>query len=343
MSTPSQKARRVVPSRLPFVQAPMAGGPSTPELAAAVSAAGGFGFVAGGYLSPEGLGQALDRTRALTSAPIGVNLFVPSPREVDDTAIARYAEQLAPEAERLGVALGAPHWDDDGFDAKVDVLVSAGVHTVTFTFGVPTADAVARLRAAGVLVGVTVTSPAEAELAAGSGADSLVVQGTEAGGHQGVFDPAEPNLTPLVTALGGIGPLGLPMVAAGGIASAEDVRTVLDAGAAAAQVGTALLCTPEAATSAPYRQALLDGRYPDTVVTRAFSGRWARGLANRFAVEHPDAPAGYPHVHHLTRPLRAAATAAGDPDVPNLWAGTGWRAVRAEPAAEVVRRLTANL
>lgn len=333
----------MVPSRLPFVQAPMAGGPSTPELAAAVSAAGGFGFVAGGYLSPEGLGQALDRTRALTSAPIGVNLFVPSPREVDDTAIARYAEQLAPEAERLGVALGDPHWDDDGFDAKVDVLVSAGVHTVTFTFGAPTADAVARLRAAGVLVGVTVTSPAEAELAAGSGADSLVVQGTEAGGHQGVFDPAEPNLTPLVTALGGIGPLGLPMVAAGGIASAEDVRTVLDAGAAAAQVGTALLCTPEAATSAPYRQALLDGRYPDTVVTRAFSGRWARGLANRFAVEHPDAPAGYPHVHHLTRPLRAAATAAGDPDVPNLWAGTGWRAVRAEPAAEVVRRLTANL
>jgi nitronate monooxygenase len=340
MSTPSQKAQRVVPSRLPFVQAPMAGGPSTPELAAAVSAAGGFGFVAGAYLSPEGLGQALDRTRALTSAPIGVNLFVPSPREVDDSAIAKYAEELAPEAERRGVALGDPHWDDDGFDAKVDLLESAGVHTVTFTFGAPTTEVVARLRAAGTLVGVTVTSRAEAELAAGTGVDSLVVQGSEAGGHQGVFDPAEPNRTPLLTALGEIASLGLPMVAAGGIVSAEDVRAVLEAGAVAAQVGTALLCTPEAATSAPYRQALLDARYADTVVTRAFTGRWARGLANRFAVEHPEAPAGYPHVHHLTRPLRAAATAAGDADVPNLWAGTGWRAVREEPVAEVVDRLT---
>ena len=330
----------MVPSRLPFVQAPMAGGPSTPELAAAVSAAGGFGFVAGGYLSPEDLGRALGKTRALTSAPIGVNLFVPSPREVDDTAIARYAEELAPEAERLGVALGEPHWDDDGFDAKVDVLASAGVHTVTFTFGAPPADAVARLRAAGVLVGVTVTSPAEAELAAEAGADSLVVQGAEAGGHQGVFEPAEPNRTPLLDALGEIGPLGLPMVAAGGIVSSDDLRAVLEVGAVAAQVGTALLCTSEAATSAPYRQALLDGRYADTLVTRAFSGRWARGLANRFAVEHPEAPAGYPHIHHLTRPIRAAATAAGDPDVPNLWAGTGWQAVRAEPAADVVRRLT---
>ena len=138
-------------------------------------------------------------------------------------------------------------------------------------------------------------------------------------------------------------PLGLPMVAAGGIVSVEDVGRVLDAGAVAAQVGTGLLCTTEAGTSTPYRQALLDQRYDDTVVTRAFSGRWARGLANRFAREHADAPGGYPHVHHLTRPLRAAATAAGDPDVPNLWAGTGWRHVRAEPAAEVVRRLTAGL
>jgi nitronate monooxygenase len=117
----------------------------------------------------------------------------------------------------------------------------------------------------------------------------------------------------------------------------------MSAGAAAVQIGTALLCTPEAGTSAPYRAALLDHRYPDTVITRAFSGRWARGLANRFAVEHPDAPGGYPQVHHLTRPLRAAATQTGDPDVPNLWAGTGWRAISAEPAATIVTRLAAQI
>jgi nitronate monooxygenase len=321
----------------------MAGGPSTPELAGAVSEAGGFGFVAGAYLSPEALGVALDRTRALTSAPIGVNLFVPGSRDADDEAIARYAEELAAEAGRFGVALGEPRWEDDAFDAKVELLASAGVHLVTFTFGVPRPDVLLRLRGAGALVGVTVTSAAEAEVAAAAGAELLVVQGAEAGGHQAVLDPAEPNTTSLHSALGEIGRLGLPMIAAGGIMSAEDVAAVLDAGAVAAQVGTALLCTPEAATSAPHRQALLDGRYPETVVTRAFSGRWARGLANRFALEHPDAPGGYPQVHHLTRPLRAAAIAAGDADVPNLWAGTGWRAVREEPAAVVVRRLTVGL
>lgn len=332
-----------MPSRLPLVQAPMAGGPSTPELAAAVSAAGGFGYVAGGYLSPDALDRALVATRALTDAPIGVNLFVPGRPEADDAAIAEYARRLMPEAARLGVGLGEPRWDDDGFDAKVHRLAAAGVHTVSFTFGLPPADAVTRLQDAAVVVAVTVTSTTEAEAAAGIGADVLVVQGTEAGGHQGTFDPEESNPTLLLEALTSIRPLGLPMVGAGGIMTAADVGRVLDAGAVAAQVGTALLCTPEAATSTPYREALLEARYPETVLTRAFSGRWARGLANRFAVEHPDAPGGYPQVHHLTRPLRAAATAAGDSDVPNLWAGTGWREVRAEPADAVVRRLTAGL
>jgi len=345
MVTPSQKpGNGPVPSRLPVVQAPMAGGPSTPELAAAVSEAGGFGFVAGAYLTPDGLRDALDRTRTLTREPLGVNLFVPSdPAGVDGAAIAAYAETLRPLADRFGVALGGPRWDDDAWLAKVEVIEASDVHLATFTFGAPTADVVHRLQRSGTLVGVTVTSLPEAEVAAAVGADVLVVQGTEAGGHQGVFDPSRPNGVPLLTALVQISGLGLPMVGAGGVMTSDDVRAVLDAGAVAAQVGTALLCTPEAGTSAPHRAALLEGTYSDTVVTQAFSGRWARGLANRFALEHPDAPTGYPQVHHVTRPLRAAAAAAGDTDVPSLWAGTGWRQVRAEPAADVVRRLTEGL
>jgi len=345
MVTPSQKpGNGPVPSRLPVVQAPMAGGPSTPELAAAVSEAGGFGFVAGAYLTPDGLGGALARTRALTREPLGVNLFLPSdPAMVDGAAIAAYAERLQPLADRFGVALGDPRWEDDAWAAKVEVIEASDVHLATFTFGAPSADVVDRLHRSGTLVGVTVTSLPEAEVAAAVGADLLVVQGAEAGGHQGVFDPTRPNGVPLLTALVQISGLGLPMVGAGGVMTSPDVRAVLDAGAVAAQVGTALLCTPEAGTSAPHRGALLDGTYSDTVVTQAFSGRWARGLANRFALEHPDAPTGYPQVHHLTRPLRAAAAAAGDTDVPSLWAGTGWRQVRSEPAADVVRRLTQGL
>jgi nitronate monooxygenase len=333
-----------VPSRLPIVQAPMAGGPSTPELVAAVAAAGGFGYVAAGYLTPEALRGVLDRTRGLSSAPIGVNLFVPGRSDADEGAIAAYAAALQPEADRLGVALGAPHWDDDAYAAKLDLLARAGVHTVSFTFGCPAPDVVARLRAEGVQVAVTVTSAEEATTAAAVGADSLVVQGTEAGGHQGTFTGETPNRTPLRAALSVIrAEVDLPLVAAGAIMSGEDAVAVMAAGAAAVQIGTALLCTPEAGTSEPYRRALLERRYSDTVVTRAFSGRWARGLANRFALEHPDAPHGYPQIHHLTRPLRAAAAQAGDSDVPNLWAGTGWAAVTDEPATAVVRRIGRDL
>ena len=332
-----------VPSRLPIVQAPMAGGPSTPELAAAVNAAGGFGFVAGAYLTAEALRGALERTRALTAEPIGVNLFVPGAPAPDRAAIDAYAERLRPLADRFGTALGEPRWEDDDYPAKVAVLESAGVHTVSFTFGCPSADDVRRMQRTGARVAVTVTGRAEAEQAAAAGADALVVQGTEGGGHQGTFDGTVPNETPLLDALAEIRDAGLPMIAAGGIMTPADVRAALDAGADAVQVGTALLCTPEAATSAPYRAALLERRYPDTVITRAFSGRYARGLLNAFAREHADAPGGYPELHHLTRPLRAAATKAGDPDVPNLWAGTGWRAIVAEPAGEVIRCLAADL
>jgi nitronate monooxygenase len=329
-----------LPSRLPIVQAPMAGGPSTAQLAAAVNAAGGFGYVAAGYLTPDSLAEVLDHTRALTSLPVGVNLFVPGAADADDEAIAAYARRLTPEAERFGVELGNPRWDDDAYPAKLELLLGAGVHTVSFTFGTPQAEDVRRLHEAGARVAVTVTGAEEAVAAAAVGADSVVVQGTEAGGHQGTFAGTEPNRTPLLDALGAIhSATDLPMVAAGGIMTAADAAAALEAGAVAVQLGTAFLCTPEAATSAPYREALLSRRYNDTIVTRAFSGRWARGLANRFAVEHPDAPRGYPQVHHLTRPLRAAATKAGDPDVPNLWAGTGWRAVREEPAAAVVGRI----
>lgn len=331
-----------VPSRLPIVQAPMAGGPSTPQLAAAVNAAGGFGYVAAGYLSADALGDALTRTRQLTSAPIGVNVFVPGPNDADAAALAAYAKKLEPEAARFGASLGEPRWDDDAYDAKLDVIARSGVHSVSFTFGCPTPSVIAQLKAAGMQTAVTVTNADEAVHAAQAGADSLIVQGTEAGGHQGSFDGVTPNRMRLLDALAAIRTrVDLPLVAAGAIMSAADAAAALDAGAAAVQLGTALLCAPEAGTSEPHRRALLERRYDDTVITRAFSGRWARGLANRFAREHEDAPRGYPQIHHLTRPLRTAATNAGDPDVPNLWAGTGWDTVTAEPAAAIVARIGA--
>ena len=332
-----------LPSEVPIVQAPMAGGPSTPELVAAVARAGGYGFVAGGYRSPEQLREDIVATRALTGAPFGVNLFVPS-APGDAASVADYASLLEPEASRLGVALGEPRWDDDDYPGKLEVVMSAGVDLVSFTFGCPTAPTVDRLHRADCRVAVTVTSVAEAATAVAAGADMVAVQGSEAGGHQGSFLDLTPNRRPLLGLLAELVEVTeVPLIAAGGVMTGADVAEMLAAGAIAVSIGTALLCTPEAGTSAPYRQALLDGRYADTIVTRAFSGRYARGLANEFALAHHDrAPQAYPEVHHLTRPLRAAATRAGDASVPNLWAGTGWRGITAEPAGAIIGRMAAN-
>jgi nitronate monooxygenase len=195
---------------------------------------------------------------------------------------------------------------------------------------------------------VTVTTPAEARQAAELGADSLCVQGFEAGGHRSTFvnDPASPTggepygllaALRLVSAA-----VDLPLVAAGGIVHGRDVAAVLAGGAVAAQCGTAFMRCPEAGTAATQRAALADGTRT-TTVTRAFSGRPARGLANRFITEHgAQAPAAYPQLHHMTRPIRTAAGVAGDPESMSLWAGQAYPLATEAPAADVVRRLHAE-
>ncbi len=337
-------AAYTLPSVLPIIQAPMAGGPSTPGLTAAVSRAGGFGFLAAGYLSPDQLRTSIAAVRGLTVAPFGVNIFCPTAPS-DPGPVLAYAEALRPESERLGVALGQPRWDDDAYGDKLEIVAAERVLMVSFTFGCPGEEEIEALQLAGSIVVVTVTSAAEARVAERAGADLLAVQGTEAGGHQASFLDHEPNLVPLATLLAEVrDTTDLPLVATGGIMSGAGVADVLRAGAVGAQLGTAFVCCTEAGTSATYRRALTGGTYPETMLTRAFSGRYARGLANEFAVAYSDAaPDAYPEIHHLTRPLRAAAAGRGDPSVPNLWAGRGWRAVTGGRAETVVRRLAADL
>ena len=208
---------------------------------------------------------------------------------------------------------------------------------VSFTFGCPSGDDVARLQAAGTEVWVTVTSTAEAVDAAASGADVLVAQNAEAGGHRGAWRDDGTDL-PLLELLGEVrDACDTPLVATGGIGDRAGVLAALDAGAAAVQAGTAFLLCPEAGTSEPHR-AMLE-RPGITAITRAFTGRRARGIVNEFMREHPHAPSAYPHVHHMTAPLRAAARAAGDAERINLWAGVRFATARAVPAAEVVATL----
>jgi nitronate monooxygenase len=194
-----------------------------------------------------------------------------------------------------------------------------------------------RLREAGTEVWVTVTTPPEALAAAGAGAAALVVQGVEAGGHRGSFDDAAPGDIGLLALLQLAGAaVDLPLVATGGIVTGRGVAAVLAAGAAAAQVGTAFMLTPEAATVGAQRAALAAGDAP-TALTRAFSGRTARGIVNRFMTDHGEgAPGAYPEVHHLTSPLRAAAREQGDAGGFNLWAGQAYALAREAPAGELV-------
>jgi nitronate monooxygenase len=318
-----------------IVLAPLAGGPSTPELAATVSNAGGLGFLAAGYLTPEGLAERLRRTRELTSEQIGVNVFVLDEFDVDDVAVAAYARELEPEAQAHSVQLGKPRFDDDWLEEKLDVIVRGDVDVISTTFGCLSAKTVARLQESGTRVWAMVTAAHEARAARDAGVDALVVQGAEAGGHRGAWrDDGE--ATPLLELLASID-VGLPLIATGGIVDRDGVAAALAAGAQAAQVGTAFLLCPEAGTSEPHRRALRNGG--ETSFTRSFTGRSARGILNRFMVEHPDAPAAYPHIHYLTAPLRAAARAAGDADSINLWAGVNFARAEERPAAEIVATL----
>jgi nitronate monooxygenase len=328
---------------VPVVGAPMAGGPGTPALAAAVTNAGGMGFLAGGYLSPQRFADDIAAARAKTTGPIGVNLFVPQPSVADYAELDYYAEALDELAEHYDVDVGQPHYgDDDGWQAKLEVVADVRPEVVSFTFGVPSPEVLRRLGALGMLLFVTVTSAYEAAVAVAAGADGLVVQGPGAGGHRGTFAP---DMAPGTESLGELldrvrAAHQVPLIAAGGLGTAEDVAKVLRGGAVAAQVGTALLLADEAATNATHRTALRNSQFGSTIVTAAFSGRYARGLENDFTRIFDDiAPLGYPEVNQMTAPIRKAAVAVDDPHGTNLWAGTAFAAARTGKAAGIVAAL----
>jgi nitronate monooxygenase len=324
----------------PIVLAPLGGGPSTPALAAAVSDAGGLGFLAAGYRTGAATRAAIRELRALTAAPFGVNVFVPTAVEVDEAALAAYLERLQAEARRYGAEVGEPRLDDDDWEAKLAVVREERVPVVSFTFGCPATGVIRSLQEGGAEVWVTVTDASEARRAREAGADALVAQGMEAGGHRGGWDDRDDAEDLSVLALLRLvrAEVDLPLIATGGIADGAAVAAVLAAGAAAAQIGSAFMLAPEAGTHPAHRAALVgDGA---TALTRAFTGRRARGLRNRFLTEHSGhATVAYPQIHHATAPLRAAARAQDDPDGFNLWAGQAHRLARALPGGEIVRML----
>lgn len=334
------------------IAAPMAGGTSTVRFVEAVDRAGGLGFLAAGYKTVDAM---KDEVRAARSAGIrfGMNVFMPDMRQLQPSAgererLERYRESLRDDAARYGVDVPALKLDDDdAWQGKVDELLLDPVELVSFTFGLPEAATVARFRRAGTIVLATVTSSAEAGFARDRGVDALVVQHSSAGGHSGAFleeatrtaagSGAPSTTADLVREVRAA--VGLPLVAAGALSDPGAVKSALAAGAEAAQVGTALLRTEESGARQLHKDALASDRFTETRLTRAFTGRYARALVNEFVRDHGDAPEGYPAIHHLTAPIRAAAAGAGDAERLNLWAGTEWRKARQGSVAEVMESL----
>lgn len=339
-------------SAYPIIQAPMAGGGSNPRLAAAVSAAGGLGFLAAGHKTSEAMYEEIRQVRDAVSRPFGVNLFMPQRTACDPSAVAVYAEQLHGEAAWYGVGLGDPDaggdGGDDGYAAKVGVLLEDPVPVVSFTFGCPEPAVLEAFAQVGTFTVVTVTTVAEAVAAQAAGVAAVWVQGVEAGGHQGShrddprLDGAGVGLLTLVTLVREA--VDLPLVAAGGLMRGAQIAAVLAAGADAAALGTAFLVCPESGAHPLHKRALTDPVFVRTELTRAFTGRPARGLLNRFVREHgPYAPPGYPRIHHLTQPVRRAAAEAGDAQGMALWAGQGHRLARELSAGALVETLAAEL
>jgi nitronate monooxygenase len=325
----------------PIIQGPMGGGPSTPELVAAVSNAGGLGSLGAAYLTPDQITDAIRRIRALTSRPFNVNLFAGGWNANPTYDAGPMLDLLGEVHEKLGLpAPVAPTPTPDPFPAQFEAVLDARAPIFSFTFGTPDRDAISRLKSLGIAILGTATTVEEARHLEHAGVDAVVAQGAEAGAHRGTFlDSFESSMVPtldLVRATASA--VSLPVIATGGIMDGRDIVAALNAGASAAQLGTAFLTCPESGASEVHKRAVLAATEDTTMVTRAFSGRAARGLRNAFManVDGKELVLPYPLQNALTRPMRTAAAQQGLADYLSLWAGQGVARARAMPAADLV-------
>jgi nitronate monooxygenase len=336
--------------RLPLIVAPMAGGPTTPALVAASSNAGALGSLGAAYLSPDKIQSAIDEVRAQTSKPFAINLFAPMPEiKLKAVQIQEALDATRGYREALGLAspkLTPPFHPD--FDQQFEVVLRNKPQVFSFVFGLLDRTYLKECQKLGILTMGTATTLEEGIALEESGVDAVVAQGFEAGGHHGIFDPAIENPGMGVAALTRslVAQLKIPVIAAGGIMDGNGIAAMLALGAQAVQMGTAFLLCREAGISQPYREALLKKGVKKTQITRAFSGRWARGIENRFMREvgkTPEAILPFPAQNAFTRDIRTKSAQTGSSDYLSLWAGEGVDLIRPDlTAEELIRTLEAE-
>ncbi len=333
----------------PIIQAPMAGGPGTAELVAAVSNAGGLGSVGAAYLTPDQIEEAIRRVRSLTSKPFSVNLFAGGYEMETKPDPGPMLALLAEIHERYGLAMPTvPVVRPNPFAEQLEAVLEARPAAFSFTFGMPASSAISRLRSRGIAIFGTATTSEEGHMLQEAHIDGIVAQGAEAGAHRGTFSGSfEAAMIPtlqLVQTIAGL--TTVPVFASGGMMDGSDIAKAMAAGASGVQLGTAFLTCPESGAPEAHKRAILTARKDTTVITRAFSGRPARGLSNAFIEkldDKQDAILPFPLQNTLTRAMRTAAAQRGDAGYLSLWAGTGVVRARSVPAAELVATLVEEM
>lgn len=332
----------------PLLLAPMAGETAKPALAIAVSNAGALGALGGAYMAPQVLRDAIRAIRAGTQRPFHINLFSPQPWTADPARMAAYRAELGQAHAALG--LGAPDLPNsyqESFEAQFEVVLEEAPPVFSTTFGMLTPEQVAALKSRNILVLGTATTVAEARMQAAAGVDAIIAQGAEAGGHRGSFlDSVEHSLVGTMALVPQIASaVDLPVIAAGGIGDGRGVAAALCLGASAVALGTTFLLAEEMALSPGYKALLQSEQAENTALTRAFSGRHARGIRNGFLdrmAGRDDIIPDFPVANAMSKAMRGAASKSGQTDYQSLWAGQAARLARPEPAAAIVARLLAE-
>ncbi|MGV8897685.1 MAG: NAD(P)H-dependent flavin oxidoreductase [Burkholderiaceae bacterium] len=333
----------------PIIQAPMAGGATTPELVAAVSNAGALGSFAAATLSPAAIADGVQRVRALTDRPFNVNLFVLEEPTLDEAELASAQALLSPYRAALGLpAATRPAKFCENNQAQIAALLALAPPVVSFTFGILDAATVAQFKHKGSFVIGTATTVAEAKVWEAAGADAICIQGFEAGGHRGTFlgdfEQAGIGLMALIPQVARA--VNVPLIAAGGIMNGRGIAAALILGAQAVQLGTAFLCCPEAGIHTGWKQRIPHTSDDGTRLTRVFSGKYARGIVTDFMQQlrpfEQQMPA-YPIQNALTADIRQAAAKQGQLEMMSLWAGQGAGLARPMPAALLVQTLMDEL
>ena len=329
----------------PIVQAPMAGGGDTPELVAAVGNAGGIGFIGAAYLTAEQILESAHAVRKQTSGPFGINLFAPLPVPEIPEGAERALRRVAPFFAELGLAAPALRKaGENAFDKQLEAVLQTDAAVFSFTFGLLPAEAVRAIKARRMLLWGTATTVREAVALEQLGVDAVIAQGSEAGGHRGTFLGDFPagmvGTMALVPQI--VDGVKLPVLASGGVADGRGIAAAVALGASGVQLGTVFLMCEEAGVSGAYKNAIANAREDQTRLTRAFSGRPARGIVNRFMTEvesGEDVVLPFPLQNELTRPLRSAASKQGRAEFLSLWAGQALRLAQRRRASDLVAAL----